>query len=114
MGGLCFSVLGLLSEPLIALLTLFVAGALLGVFNINAMTIFQTTTSSEMRGRVMGVMMTIVMAASPLGMVSGGIAGDLTGKNVPLIFAVCGLAIAGLVLTIGTRRSVVEYLAHEP
>jgi len=113
-GGLCFGGLGLLGEPLPAALILFVAGTLLGVFNINAMTIFQTTTSSEMRGRVMGVMMTIVMAASPLGMVAGGIAGDLTGKNVPLIYAVCGLAIAGVVATIGTRRSVIEYLAYEP
>jgi MFS family permease len=112
--GVIFGMLGILSVPLMALFAIGAAGTTLGMFNVHVMTIFQTTSSSDLRGRVMGLVMTIANAASPLGMVVGGIAGDLTNKNIPLIYGVCGAAIVVSVLLLGTRRSVQDYLATKP
>jgi MFS family permease len=109
--SLLYGLLGLVSQPYVALLVVFLSGTMLGIFNVNMMTIIQTSVTSELRGRVMGLVMTIANAASPLGMVAGGVAADLTGKNVPLIYAVCGGAIVVSVLLLGSRRPVLEYLA---
>jgi len=57
--------------------------------------------------------MTIANAASPLGMVAGGIAGDLTDKNIPLIYQVCGAGIVFSVILIGRGSAVREYLSSE-
>ena len=110
--SLLYGLLGFVSHPYMALLVVLLAGAMLGIFNVNVMTIIQTSVSSELRGRVMGLVMTIANAASPLGMVAGGVAADLTGKKVPLIYAFCGGAIVVSVLLLGSRRPVLEYLAH--
>jgi MFS family permease len=112
--SLLYSLLGLVAHPYLALLLVFLAGSMLGVFNVNMITVIQTSVSSELRGRVMGLVMTIANAASPLGMVAGGVAADLTGKQVPLIYAICGIAIIVSVLILGSRRPVLEYLAHRP
>jgi hypothetical protein len=61
----------------------------------------------------MGLFMTIGNAASPLGMLAGGIAGDLTDKNITLIYAVCALSIVAAVFLIGTRRPVLSFLSSE-
>jgi MFS family permease len=111
--GLLFGVLGLLHQPLLAVLTIGAGGALLGMFSVHMTTILQTTSGSELRGRVMGLVMTIANAASPLGMVAGGIAGDLTDKNIPLIYQVCGAGIIASVVLIGRGRAVREYLAAD-
>jgi MFS family permease len=111
--GLLFGLLGFLHQPVVALLTIGTAGATLGMFNVHVTTILQTTAGSELRGRVMGLVMTIANAASPLGMVAGGIAGDLTDKNIPLIYKVCGAGIVVSVFLIGRRQAVREYLATD-
>lgn len=110
--GLLYGSLGFVTVRWLALLITLAAGVLLGVFNVLVMTIFQTTTPREFRGRIMGLVMTISMAASPLGTLAGGIAGDLTGKNIPVIYAVCGGLIFLSVLLIGSSRSVFRYLAQ--
>jgi len=114
MTGLLFGLLGLATNPFAALATIFLAGSFLGIFSINVTTILQTSSPSRTRGRVMGLFMTISNAASPLGMLAGGIAGDLTGKNIPLICAVCSLSIVAAVFLIGARRSVLDFLSPEP
>ena len=109
--GLLFGFLGLVNSPLIALGVISAAGSLLGFFNINVMTIYQTTVEEKLRGRVMGLMMTITNAASPLGMLAGGLAGDLTGKNIPLIYTFCGAMILISVVVVGRQRSVLSFLS---
>jgi MFS family permease len=111
--GSLYGLLGFLERPVVALLLIFVSGAFLGVFNVNVTSIFQTAVSGKFRGRVMGLMMTITNAASPLGIIAGGIAGDLTGKNVPFIYAVCGGSIVASVLLLGIRSPVLKYLSTE-
>lgn len=111
--GILFGLLGQTVNPWVGLVTIFAAGALLGIFNIHVMTIYQTSTVSHIRGRVMGLVMTIANAASPLGMMAGGIAGDLTDKDIPLIYAVCGGLILLSVALIGSQHSVHEFLTSE-
>lgn len=111
--AIVFAVLGQVANPLLALALLAAIGLLTGVFNILVFTIFQLATPGEMRGRVMGLLMTLASAATPIGLGLGGVLGDLTGKNVPLVYALCGGLTAAAVLALGARPAVLDFLATE-
>ncbi len=51
------------------------------------------------------------MAVAPLGMALGGLAGDLTGKNLPLLCGLCGGFVLLATAVFGLRRPVREFLA---
>jgi hypothetical protein len=51
-------------------------------------------------------------ALIPLGMALGGFAGDLTGKNLPLVFTTCGLLSLAITLAGLGRRSTREFLGR--
>ena len=95
----------------IALAAMIAIGALNGFFNIVVVTAFQFGAKEELRGRVMGVVTTVAMAVAPLGMALGGLAGDLTGKNLPLLYGLCGGLIVVATASFGPRRAVREFLA---
>lgn len=82
--------LGCVKTALIALIGCFVVGIMMGLFNLNMLTILQLSTPSDIRGRVFGLIGTFTGALTPLGMGLTGIVADLTNKNLPLIFSVCG------------------------
>lgn len=103
---------GFTSRAWVALTLLVVTGVLNGYVNILIMTTFQMTTPAELRGRVMGLVMTVALAVAPLGMALGGILGDATDKNVPLIYGSCGALMALSTLLLGTSRYVREFLAY--
>jgi MFS family permease len=103
--------LGFVRLPWLALAMMIGTGALGGFFNIILTTAFQTGADESLRGRVMGVVMTVAMGIAPLGMALGGILGDLTDKNLPLIFGLCGSLIVLATLLLGLRRPVREFLA---
>ncbi len=106
-----FGVLGSVTNPYLALALVFLGGAALGVINVYLMSMLQMATPGEVRGRVMGVVMTLSGGLMPIGMALGGVVGDLTNKNVPLVFGVCGGA-ALLVTLVGVmRRELREFLA---
>lgn len=107
-----FGVLGFVSNAWAALAVAFLGGVALGVINVYLLAMVQMATPGEVRGRVLSVMMTLSGGLMPIGMVLGGVAGDLTGKNVPLVYAVCG----GLALLVASgvfvRRDLREFLTH--
>ena len=103
--------LGFVHRPWLALAMMIGVGALNGFFNIILTTAFQIGSDEGLRGRVMGVVMTVALAIAPLGMGLGGILGDLTDKNLPLIFGLCGALIVAATLLLGLRRPVREFLA---
>lgn len=109
---LLFGILGFVTNAWAALVVAFLGGAALGVVNVYLMSMVQMATPGEVRGRVMGVIVTLSGGLVPIGMVLGGVVGDLTDKNVPLIYAVCG----GLALLVAcgvfVRRDLREFLAH--
>jgi predicted MFS family arabinose efflux permease len=108
---LLFGMLGFVSNAWAALGVAFFGGAALGVINVYMLSMLQMATPDEVRGRVMSVIMTLSGGLMPIGMVLGGVVGDLTGKNVPLIYGVCG----GLALLVASgvfvRRDLRELLA---
>jgi MFS family permease len=87
----------------VALLLLILTGVQSGVINIFVITLIQSTTPTEYRGRTMGFVVVIATAIMPLGMALGGLLGDLTDKNLPLIYVACGV-LAALVTLIGARN----------
>jgi MFS family permease len=108
---LFFGILGFVTNAWIALVVAFLGGAMLGVINVYLMSMVQMATPGEVRGRVLSVIMTMSGGLVPIGMVLGGVVGDLTGKNVPLIYGVCGACSLLLTVWLGARRDLREFLA---
>jgi MFS family permease len=106
----CFSILALLRTPWLAVLALFAGGVTVGVINVYLITLLQAATVSELRGRVMGLLGTLSGGLIPLGMALGGVVGDLTGKNVPLIILVTSGVAFVVVVSLAVRPSCREFL----
>ncbi len=111
--AVALAMVGLTSSPVLALLLFVGAGIFTGVINIFVLTLFQITTPGEMRGRVMALVIAISSAAAPLGMALGGLLGDATGKNIPLIYLACATLIALLTVAASTRSPFRNFLAWE-
>ncbi|MBI5015510.1 MAG: MFS transporter [Deltaproteobacteria bacterium] len=90
LGSGCVGALALVRHPWSALVLVAGVGGTSAAFNVALQSLFQLETPSELRGRVMALLQTAAMGAAAVGAVLGGIGGDLTGKNVPLVYAVCG------------------------
>jgi MFS family permease len=108
-----FGVLGSVRSPLLALLVTFGAGLCLGLVNIYIFTLLQSSTPSELRGRVLGLLATLGGGLVPIGMALAGWLGDLTHKNIPLLFGAAGALSVAATLLLGTSRECREFLAHE-
>ena len=106
-----FGTFGFLRVPAAALAGAFLAGAALGFINVQFAALVQGSTPRELRGRVLGLLSTMAGGLMPIGLALGGFAGDLTHKNVPLVYAVCGGLSIAVVLLTTSRRASREYLA---
>lgn len=109
---LLFGTLGFLRSPALALVGAFLGGAALGFINVQLATMTQSSTPAELRGRVVGLLATMSGGLIPLGMALGGFLGDLTGKNVPLVYSVCAVLAAVVIVVTTSGRECREYLAH--
>jgi MFS family permease len=107
-----FGILGFVTNAWAGLGVAFLGGAALGVINLYLMSMVQMATPGEVRGRVMGVIMTLSAGLMPIGMVLGGVVGDLTNKNIPLIYAVSGGLSLIVACGVFVRRDLREFLAH--
>jgi DHA3 family macrolide efflux protein-like MFS transporter len=110
-GPFLLGVLGFVTVKLVAFALIFLSGFALGVVNIYLITMLQLSTPNELRGRVMGLLATLGGALLPLGMAIGGVVGDLTGKNIPVIYLACGLLQVATTLTLATRKECRAFLA---
>jgi DHA3 family macrolide efflux protein-like MFS transporter len=90
----------------------FALGIMVGLINVNLATLLQATTPAELRGRVLGLWTSLASALMPLGMLAGGFAGDLTGKNISLIYTTCGLLALVIICSAVGRRSTRSFLAQ--
>jgi predicted MFS family arabinose efflux permease len=87
-----FAALSLARSPLVGGILLAAIGTLVTIVNIYILTVLQTTTPPELRGRVVGIELGLTRLVSPIGMGLGGVLVDLTGRNMALIYLVCGSA----------------------
>ena len=99
--------------PVLALILFALVGAFSGTINIFVLTLIQLATPSAIRGRVMAVVITLASAVAPLGMAIGGVLGDATGKNIPLVYLGCGSLIGLLVLAAAAHPALREFLSSE-
>jgi DHA3 family macrolide efflux protein-like MFS transporter len=105
--------LGMVDIPIIALLLFLLIGFMSGTINVYIITILQVTTSSEIRGRVFGVLNTLSAGLMPLGMGLAGIVADLTDQNIPLILIACGAISVLLTIALSSSPELREFLAYE-
>jgi DHA3 family macrolide efflux protein-like MFS transporter len=109
--GLALMLLGQVGSLPAALAILFVTGVLSGAINVLVMSIIQRRTSGEFRGRVIGLHTMMTRVLMPIGLVGGGAVADLTGRNVPLVYAICGGVAMATVLLFGSRPATRAFLA---
>lgn len=112
LGPLFLAAIGFVDNPWVALALAFASGLSLGVVNIYLVTLLQSSTPKEMRGRVLGLLATFGGGLIPLGSALGGWLGDLTGKNVPLIFGGFGALSLLVTLALATRSECRKFLAQ--
>ncbi|NOX37606.1 MAG: MFS transporter [Calditrichaeota bacterium] len=111
--GLTPIALGLFIVPSLAVIFACLSGMMGGFIFVNIISILQQVIATEMRGRVFGLLNTFSASIAPLGMGVGGIVGDLTGKNIPLVFIACGTIIIFIILMVAMRRSFRQFLAFD-
>jgi predicted MFS family arabinose efflux permease len=105
--------LGFISIPIVALITVSIAGVTVGLININIAAVLQQGTASEIRGRVFGLLGTLSTALMPVGMGIAGVVADLTGQNIPLLYITCGVIITLLSLRMLLNKDFRALLASE-
>jgi MFS family permease len=109
--GLALMVLGQVRSLWAAFAILFATGAMSGTVNVLVMSIIQRRTSGEFRGRVIGLQTMMTRVLVPIGLVGGGAIADYTGRNVPLVYAICGALAMASVIVLTTRQSARDFLA---
>lgn len=106
-------VTGLAQNPVQGTIILFFLGILNGYININIATILQSTTQSEIRGRVFGFLITLSSGLTPIAMGLSGIVADLVNQNIPAIFIGCGLCATAISLAVSLSKAFRDYLGYE-
>jgi len=107
-----YGVLGLVTRPWLALVVTFLGGFALGLVNIYLITMLQSSVPNELRGRVLGLLATLGGGLMPIGMALSGWLGDLTNKNVPLLFGAAGALSVTSTLLLATRKECRAFLAE--
>jgi len=105
------ALLGLVRNPIIALLMMFIAGIMNGFININIMTAIQVSTDNNIRGRVFGLLQTMSMGITPISMGLSGVVADLLNQNIPLVYIVSGGIATILSFLVGLNKNTREFLA---
>lgn len=105
--------LGLIQSVGSAMAIAAVSGAATGFVGINVITIVQATTPSEIRGRAVSLMVTLSGSLAPIAMGLSGVIADLTGQNVPVIYAACGLGMMIVSVVLTANRQLRELVAYE-
>ncbi|MBM3317057.1 MAG: MFS transporter [Candidatus Eisenbacteria bacterium] len=111
--GVSFAALGLTRSSWVALAIMGLIGIETGLINVLLVTILQVTTPTEIRGRVFGVLATLAAGLAPIGMGLAGVIADLAGRNVPLIFLVCGVASTAVMGVLAWRPRFRGFLMRE-
>lgn len=86
----------------VALAAFVAIGLAATVINIAVVTSIQMRVPSDVRGRVMALVVALSAAATPFGMAIGGLMGDLWRESLRAVFGACAVALV-LIAAIGAR-----------
>jgi len=100
--GLLVLLVSIARWPAVALGAFVGIGALSSIINIGVLTTFQLSLPSQVRGRVMALVVALSTAVAPLGMAAGGVMGDAWRDSLGLLFAGCGAAMV-ILITLASR-----------
>lgn len=99
--GVCAMVFALATDPMSALVPLFLMGLTLTVAIATANTLLQQLVREEMRGRVMSLFVLSFIGTAPFGNLIAGAFAEARGA--PLTLAVCGACVTVSVMLIAVR-----------
>lgn len=111
--SLSLALLALVVDRWIALWIIAGIGTMDGFIGVKLLTALQLATPREVRGRVFGVLLTITRGLVPLAMGLTGVVAELTHRNLPLIYLVCGGTCAVLAVNIAARAECRRFLAGQ-
>ncbi len=84
-----------------------------GFFHVGMITILQLGTPEDLRGRVFGVLQTLVMGLTPISMGLTGVVADLLDQNARLMFSLCGVVLLVAALAAAFDKSTRQFLSYE-
>jgi MFS family permease len=90
-----------------------ILGALNGFFNINIITMLQTSIPGKIRGRIFGLLMTLTSGLTPISMGLSGIIADVLNQDIPLIYAICGIITVLLSISTSFSKNFRSFLRYE-
>ncbi len=83
----------------------FIIGINGAIFDLNVMTLIQSTTQSEIRGRVFSVLRTLAQGLTPISMGLSGVVADMLDQNIPFLFLMCGVCLMIITLSLSSNRN---------
>jgi DHA3 family macrolide efflux protein-like MFS transporter len=110
----CLAAVGLSRDAWLSLALVAFAGLATGMFNVASVTLIQLDTADEMRGRMFGLLHTLVGGLTPISMGLAGVVTDLLDQNVSLVFVFCGAALIAVSLALAFNRSFRSFLSGGP
>ncbi len=106
-------VIGTASSPWVAAPFLAVYGAGITSWNVVSVTLRQSLTPNELRGRVAGAARLLAWGAQPIGAAMGGVVASVAGLRAPyFVAAVAWAAMIALTLPIVNNRNIAEARAR--
>lgn len=98
----------------LALVSFGLIGVLNGFIQINIITQIQMSIKSEMRGRILGNLMTLTSGVVPIALALSGIIIDLLNQQVRIMFMSCGIILVLLSVVMLFNKNFTEFLASKP
>ncbi|HJN50637.1 MAG: MFS transporter [Pseudomonadales bacterium] len=100
-------------DALATLLLLGIFGCAMPIANVMVQTVLQGTTPSEIRGRVLSVLITLATGLMPIAMGLSGILIDWVDQQIPLFWYFCGGTIIVTLIYLACSRDFHEFLNAE-
>lgn len=113
LASVLYGLLGVASAAWMAATLVAGIGVSSGFMNVNIWSILQVTTPSDIRGRVFGLLQTVAACLLPIGMGLAGLAASLLGKNIALIYIVCGICMGLVTLVASLLDDFRRYLSFD-
>jgi MFS family permease len=110
----CMGALGFVHRAWLSMALVGLAGLAGGMVNVATITIIQLDTADEMRGRMFGLLHTLVGGLTPISMGLTGVVTDMVDQNVRAVFVACGLALILVSILISLSRNFRLLLSADP